>query len=128
MSVDSPNPYQSPTTVDELVPASSHRRATDKPWSVLQVVLLGLLIPGLPSALIGRSAAGMLKFLTLSLTIPFAFVVFGPLWGEVMFAGTPYTETGFYPFVATCLIVPPLSIAIGLNDRRRTFQSSQSSG
>ena len=50
--------------------------------SVGFVILIGLIVPGLPSLLMGRTVPG----LALLLAVPFAFALFGPIWGLYLFA------------------------------------------
>jgi serine/threonine protein kinase len=83
------------------------------------IVLLSVLIPGLGSLLIrGWKAVGV-RSISLLLAIPIAFLVFGPLWGEVIFAwaGKTMQELGLWPFLMTCLIVPIISVKFALQDR-----------
>jgi hypothetical protein len=110
------NPYAPPGTQ-----ADSHQsvKSLRKPWSDFAILVLGVLVPGLPSLMMRRSVAGMVRFLILLLIIPASFALFGPFWGEVLFAGTQYVEAGFYPFVATCCITPVLSVWLGFSERRR---------
>ncbi len=117
------NPYAPPSTqTDSLQLASS----LPKPWSSAAIVVVGVLVPGLPSLMMRRSVAGLCRFLVLLLLIPVGFAFFGPFWGEILFAGTTYVEAGLYPFVATCVITPALSVWCGFRDRGRLLQMIES--
>ena len=84
------------------------------------VIVLGLLLPGFASLLIRGWREVGLRSLLLLMAIPLAFVVFGPLWGSVIFAGSPqeFRNLGLWPFVAVCVAAPLLSVTYALKDRR----------
>ena len=117
------NPYSPPSAqTDSLQLASS----LPMPWSTAAIVVVGVLVPGLPSLMMRRSAAGIARFFVLLLQIPVGFAFFGPIWGEILFAGTAYVESGLYPFVATCFITPSLSVWCGFRDRQRLLRMIES--
>jgi hypothetical protein len=90
---------------------------------ILFIVLLSALMPGLGSLLIrGWKAAGM-RSICLLLAIPIAFLVFGPLWGEVIFASASMTvrELGLWPFLIICLSVSIISVSFALQDREHVL-------
>lgn len=117
------NPYAPPSTQTESLQLLSSR---PRPWSTAAIVVFGVLVPGLPSLKMRRSAVGIYRFLVLLLMIPVGFAFFGPFWGEILFAGTTYAEAGLYPFVATCFITPVLSVWCGFRDRQRLLKMSES--
>ncbi|HEX8913439.1 MAG TPA: hypothetical protein VF796_13845 [Humisphaera sp.] len=81
--------------------------------------LVALAVPGLTSWLI-RGRAGAATFVLLTGGVVAAFLFFGPLWGEVLFAGSPaLQEAGLWPFLATCAGVAAASVLKGVADRRR---------
>jgi uncharacterized membrane protein len=84
------------------------------------IILVALILPGLSSALIRGSAW---RCIFLILTILVAFLIFGPLWGEVLFRSTQYDNTGLYPFIATCAGVEVVSVVWAINDRKRAIDS-----
>jgi hypothetical protein len=110
------NPYESPKMLTACAPSPPPQV---KPWPATVIWLVGLFVPGLPSLLMRRSVAGFVRFAFLILLVPFAFAFFGPFWDLVLFAGTRYGEFGLYPFLATCCVVPFLSVWLGFRDRRR---------
>ena len=113
--MDSQNPYAPSIVDDAKVMALDNRRP--RRLGVAFIVLLGLLLPGLPSIMLGRRVPGLL----LLLTIPASFVFFGPIWGAYLFRGTPYSEWGFYPFVLTVCVIPIASVIHGLNVSTHTI-------
>lgn len=84
------------------------------------VVLVALLLPGIASLMLrGWQEVGLRSLLLLA-AIPVAFLVFGPLWGGVIFATSPpaLRNFGLWPFVATCVVVWLLSLWRAIQDRR----------
>jgi hypothetical protein len=61
-------------------------------------------------------------------TVIGAFVVFGPLWGEVLFHATSWQELGLYPFLATCAAVEVISVAQAIRDRARAMENPNVQG
>jgi hypothetical protein len=102
------------TSVDVEVASAAGRR-----WSAWAIVPI-LLVPGLGSLLIRGWKARKGPFLSLFLTIPIAFVVFGPLWGEVLFKSSDRAtrEFGLWPFLATCAVVLAISAALTFYDQK----------
>jgi hypothetical protein len=100
--------------------------ATPKPVSgfagmpEIVIVLLAVLVPGLSSSLIRRSAWPCL-FLVAS--VPLAFGVFGPLWGEVFFRSPALKDAGLYPFLFTCALVAVISAVMAISDRKRALRA-----
>ena len=109
------NPYSPPLTAS----AAQGVRPTASVPSVLMVMVVGLVVPGLPSILMHQRILGV----CLMLAIPTSFLFFGPIWGVVFFHGTPYSESGLYPFLAVLFATPLVSIAQGLNLRRQLLQA-----
>ena len=98
-------------------PHSAGRLAVAPKWVV---ILVAVLVPGLASCLI-RGRDGLVTLLLLLITIPLAFFFFGPIWGEVLFRNTRWSEAGLYPFLLTCVAVSLASAAVALRDRRRAL-------
>ena len=86
------------------------------------VVLVGVVVPGLSSWLI-RGRRGAITCLGLCGGVGASFLFFGPFWGEVLFRGTRYKESGLWPFLATCVAVPIVGGVLGARDRRRALRS-----
>lgn len=111
------NPYEPPRTPSRYI--ASNPPTSRRPLPAIAVWLLGLIVPGSPSLFMRPSAAGIVRFIVLAAAIPLAFVFFGPVWDLILFDGTPYDESGFYPFIAVCIAVPILSVWFGFRDRKR---------
>lgn len=92
----------------------------DHPPSVLVVVCLGLLIPGLPSLWMKKYVAGI----TLLGLIPVSFAFFGPIWDLYLFDGTRFDQDGLYPFICCFIATPLLSVIHALVVRRRVLLQS----
>jgi hypothetical protein len=103
--------YQPRAKVEVLRPAGTRLPK----WVV---IFLSLFIPGLGSLLLRGGKARLAMFLALIATIPVAFVVFGPLWGEILFRSSTRStrEVGLWPFVATCVVTPMISVALAYKD------------
>lgn len=82
------------------------------------VILIAIFVPGLCSVLLrGKSRLWVMACLCAT---PFlAFVILGPLWGEVLFIHTKYAESGLYPFLLICFATPLGSVWIALRDWKR---------
>lgn len=113
-NIKKPNPYRAPLMEAELsstessTPLTVVRRSSQ--WSLPVTVAFALLMPGSPVWLIRRDSTGFVWFAMLLGAIPFSLAFFGPFWGEVLFARTPYAETGLYPFLGSCVLVPAISV------------------
>lgn len=84
------------------------------------VLLVAILLPGVASLMLrGWKEVGPRSVLLFA-AIPLAFLIFGPLWGEVIFATSTKAvqELGLWPFIATCVVVPIISLIYALKDRR----------
>ena len=92
---------------------NSEEAATPATWKVL----ISFVVPGLGSLLLRGWEKRGLAFMLLFFAIPTAYLIFGPLWGEVLFSGSQYKETGLWPFLATCVVVPIISLALAYSDR-----------
>ena len=88
-------------------------------WTSRAIWVIGLVGFGLPSVVMNPSFSTVVRFALLIIALPAAFMIFGPLWGNVLFAKTAYTDLGIYPFFATCFCVPLLSVWLGFRDRRQ---------
>jgi hypothetical protein len=88
------------------------------PWVI---AIVAAVVPGLSSCLI-LGTAGLRKMLLLWLVLIAAFLLFGPLWGEVLFRRTPLQEMGLYPFMAIYAAVDVASVILALRDRRRVSE------
>ena len=82
------------------------------------IILVAMLVPGLSSSLIRGSAWRCVILVT---TVLAAFLVFGPLWGEVLFPSPPLTNLGLYPFVVTCGVVEIVSVVQAMRDRAKAL-------
>ena len=97
------------------------------------VVLVALLLPGVASLMLrGWKEAGLRSLLLLA-AIPVALLVFGPLWGDVIFASSPRAlrNFGLWPFVAISVAVLLFSLWRAIQDRRvviARLEASASSG
>jgi hypothetical protein len=80
------------------------------------ILLVAVLVPGLSSSLIRGT---VWRCVCLAPAIPVAFIFFGPVWGEVLFPSSSWSEFGLYPFVLTCLVVEIVSVLLALGDRKR---------
>ncbi len=109
------NPYEAPV---QLADAETPSQPVRTKYSTLFTVVMGLVIPGLPTLLIRRNRSGQVWFVLLLSSLPLAYGFFGPFWDVVLFDGTPYDQAGFYPFIASCVLVPIASAWRGLRDRR----------
>ena len=110
------NPYKSSTLPSESATIRAPLQGTR--YSVAIVIVLGLLLPGLPTLLMRRNRSGNAWCIGLVAIVPISFVFFGPFWDAVLFANTSYDQFGFYPFVASCVLVLLASVWRGLLDRR----------
>jgi hypothetical protein len=83
------------------------------------VLIIAVVVPGMSCLLVSGWRAARLRFFLLLLGIPFAFVVFGPVWGEVLFTSSSHEvrEAGLWFFVLSCLLTIGLSIWFALRDR-----------
>jgi len=93
------------------------------------VVLIALLLPGVASLMLrGWQEVGR-RSLVLLAAIPVAFLVFGPLWGDVIFARSPkwLRDIGIWPFLAICVAVALYSLWRALQDRRVVIARLESS-
>jgi hypothetical protein len=88
-------------------------------WPTSMIWLIGLLGFGLPSVCMRPSFSTVVRFGLLIVSLPTAFILFGPCWAEVIFVGTRYSGLGIYPFIATCILIPFLSVWLGFRDRHR---------
>lgn len=105
------NPYDPPSgSADAELAGRANAR-----WSAAAIVVVGILLPGWPSYQMRRSLLGG----ALLLSIPVAFVVFGPVWDVLLFPTPPLNEFGFYPFLAICISAPLFSVWLGFVDRER---------
>lgn len=104
---DVTNPYQPPDSEPSRVQITPIE--VGRP-SLATVVFLALLIPGSQMILMQRFAIGLWYLLT----IPTAFVVFGPNWGTFIFPTQPEGEYGFYPFVVIAGLIPLASLVHGV--------------
>jgi hypothetical protein len=87
------------------------------------IILLAILVPGLSSSLVRGS---VWKCATLCGVVAAAFLIFGPLWGEVLFPGR-LSELGLYPFLLTVGVVETISIVMAISDRTKA-QSAEVEG
>ncbi len=81
-------------------------------------MVIAMLVPGLASRMLrGRRNAGPGPLLLL-LATPCAFVVFGPLWGEVLFAngGEQTRNFGLVPFVMVWALLVVASVVLASRD------------
>ena len=94
------------------------------------VVLVAIfLLPGIASLMLrGWKEAGLRSLLLLAV-IPVALLVFGPLWGDVIFATSPRAlrNFGLWPFLATCVAVWVFSLWRAIQDRRIAIARLESS-
>ena len=103
-----------PTPLDYATPPPPPRRRLARlpvAWSLL----IAVAVPGFASQLLGAAGGGR-RFATLSGTAVLSFVVFGPVWGELVFAGTPYANAGLIPFLVTWLATIVASVATAARD------------
>ena len=76
-------------------------------------------MPGLAYWIMLRNRRGLVGFLTQFLAIPTAFLFFGPVWDIFLFRGTPYGQSGLYPFLGCCVVVPLASLLIAVRTKSR---------
>jgi hypothetical protein len=114
------NPYSPPISASAVSRQDKRVEATVP--SMLLVTAAGVVVPGLPALLMRRRISGTF----LLLAIPVSFLFFGPLWGLVLFAGTPYIEHGLYPFIAFAIATPVISVVQGLVLRRQMLATRAS--
>jgi len=98
-------------------------------WSTSFIWVTGILGFGLPSVILRPSFVTIARCVLLAFAIPAAFLCFGPYWAEELFSDTSYSDLGVYPFIATCICIPFLSVWLGFRDRswlqaRHSEQSS----
>ena len=111
------NPYHPP---NETRLSDSDKNDSRKVHQVSLILLLGFLLPGVPSMMHKRWMEGVAIFAA----IPIAFVFFGPIWGIFLFAGTNYTESGLYPFLLVLWSTPCASVYRGLVARRKRLRDN----
>lgn len=88
-------------------------------WSSNAIWVVGMIGFGLPSIAMSPSFTTVIRFALLIVTIPAAFMFFGPYWNLVLFPESQYSDVGMYLFFVTCVCVPFLSVWLGFRDRRR---------
>lgn len=115
------NPYEAPRALEPVRVRKAPRVSV---WSVPATVVCGLILPGVPSVLMRRSVSASICGGLIFLAIPVSFGFFGPFWGMVLFPDGPYSGAGLYPFLASCVIVPVVSVIQGLWDRRVLLRSA----
>ncbi len=116
---DELNPYESPRAELAGSEQTYFREVPRVPLPVWAILLTGMALPGLPSLLMRGPWVGGVRFAVLVAVVPVAFVVFGPVWGEVLFAHADHQtqEFGLWPFLGCCLLVPVVSTVLGFRDR-----------
>lgn len=89
------------------------------------VLVLGILLPGMASLMLrGWREVGP-RSVALLVAIPMAFLIFGPLWGDVLFSASTQEvqRLGKWPFIATCIVVPIVSLVYAVQDRQVAVRS-----
>ena len=84
--------------------------------SCFVIVLLALIVPGLSSSLIRQSPKPCLVYCSAILG---AFLLFGPLWNDVLCPKYPTNEWGNYPFLLIYIFVVVTSILRASDDRTK---------
>lgn len=105
-----------PPTLDYATPSRPVSGFARSP--VWLVVLVAMIVPGLSSFLIRRRVG---RFLCHLAAMPLAFLLFGPIWGEVLFPSPNLSELGLFPFIATCTATYGASVYLALKDRREAL-------
>lgn len=96
-------------------------------WPTPVLVTLAVLLPGVPSLLLGGWHAGGQRIWSLWLALGLAYLLCGPMWGGLFFARAPHwaKELGLVPFAATCLAVMAISVRAALADRESVLAASE---
>ena len=109
------NPYQPPQQARRHLIGGYPRKVLPLAWAIL----IAFVIPGLPVWVMRRDWKGFIIFATVIAIVPLALLFFGPFWDLVLFDGTPYDQWGFYPFLATLVAVPCLSVLVSIKEHRK---------
>jgi hypothetical protein len=83
--------------------------------SVLRIVFLSIVVPGLGSSLIRSSPK---RFFLLTGTVAIAFGIFGPPWGEILFKNSRWQDAGLYPFLPIFTAIEIASVRMAIEDRK----------
>ena len=111
------NPYESPRDAGPASLPPVTRKQPSVSW--FAVILIGLAVPGLAYWLVTRTERALLVFLAFLVAIPMSFLFFGPVWDMLIFAGTPYSQSGVYPFLGSLVLVPLLSLLLAVRAKWR---------
>ena len=106
--------HSEPLILNYAPPSRRLRRLAKMP--VLCALLIAAVLPGFASMLLGARLVAR-KFAIMTGAVLAAFIFFGPVWGELLFKGTPHSQNGLIPFLVVWACSILTSLLIARNDR-----------